>query len=116
HLLKKKTSNAERLIFWTGDNRDETEELIRIFFFQHSNRREERKMKSRALPLDVGRWALSVGRFLFLLLLISRSLHAQESSGYGPPTLIPLIRSTVSRAALPSRNSIYQTHEDTDTK
>jgi hypothetical protein len=63
---------------------------------------------------EIGRWAFGVGRFL-LLFFISRSLLAQES-GYGPPTSIPIARSTITRASLPPRNWIDQTRAEADAK
>ena len=42
------------------------------------------------LKLDVGRWALGVGRCLSFFLIV-HSLDAQEAfSGYGPPTSVPV--------------------------
>ena len=61
---------------------------------------------------------LSVERSLLLLLCISRSLAAQEltTSGYGPPTSVPIERSTITRTTLPPRNWIDQTQAQADTK
>jgi hypothetical protein len=92
-------------------------------------------MRLHHLPLGVGRWALGVGRCLsfslsvqrwmlsverslLLLLCISRSLAAQEltTSGYGPPTSVPIERSTITRTTLPPRNWIDQTQAQADTK
>ncbi|MFZ3377619.1 MAG: hypothetical protein WA183_18895 [Chthoniobacterales bacterium] len=85
-------------------------------------------MRLHPLPLGVGRWALgggrcfslslSVQRSLLLLLCISRSLAAQEltASGYGPPTSVPIERSTTARTTLPPRNWIDQTQAQADTK
>jgi hypothetical protein len=102
-------------------------------------------MKSCHLPLGVERWALSVGRCLLLsigvrhstfdvrrflrlplsvgrclplLLCISRPLLADEmsSSGYGPPTSIPVERSITTRVPLPPRNWIDQTQAEANAK
>src|SRR5450759_1002691 len=71
-----------------------------------------------SLSLSVQRWKLSVERSLLLLLCISRSLVAQEltTSGYGPPTSVPVERSTIARTALPPRNWIDQTQAQADAK
>ncbi len=70
---------------------------------------------TRFSALNVGRWTLDVERLLLLLLIISPPLHAQESSGYGPPTSVET-RSTISRTALPPRNWIDQTQTEADAK
>ena len=68
--------------------------------------------------LGVERWALSVRCLLPLLLVCSlRSLAAQElSTGYGPPTSVPVTQSVTARAALPPRNRIDQTQAQADAK
>src|SRR4051794_35800125 len=65
----------------------------------------------------VGRWALSVGCFL-LLLCASCAALAQDplSSGYGPPTSVPVNESSTARASLPARNWIDQTQAQADAK
>jgi hypothetical protein len=70
---------------------------------------------TRVSEFGIGRWAFGVGRFL-LLLFISRSLIAQETSGYGPPTSVPVTRSTITRSSLPPRNWIDQTQGEADAK
>src|SRR6202022_405336 len=73
----------------------------------------------RFSELDVGRWTLNVERFLFLILSIARVAIAQEvaPSGYGPPTSVPVTRSTVPAAAqLPPRSWIDQTQAEADAK
>ena len=67
-------------------------------------------MRSRPLPL-------SVGRFL-LLLSISSSAIAQElaTTGYGPPTSVPVTKSIIAHASLPPRNWIDQTQAEASTK
>ena len=71
----------------------------------------------RAFEFDIWHWAFGVGRFLFLV-SITRSLLAQEpaTSGYGPPTSVPVERSTFTRASLPPRNWIDQTQAEADAK
>jgi hypothetical protein len=63
---------------------------------------------------------LSVGRCLLLLLLLlfpGSLVAAQDvSSGYGPPTAVPVTRSMVSPAARPPRNWIDQTQAEADVK
>ena len=70
----------------------------------------------RFLPptFDVGRSAFSVGR-LFLFLFIADSLPAQDDTGYGPPTSVPITRS-FHGASLPARNWIDQTQSEADAK
>jgi hypothetical protein len=69
------------------------------------------------LPLGVGRWALSVGRCLFFPFSVAVALAQQvATTGYGPPTSIPVERSTTARAALPPRNWIDQTQAEANAK
>jgi len=71
------------------------------------------------LSLNVERWTLNVGRLLIVAFCFgSRSIVAQElaASGYGPPTSVPVERSTIARAALPPRNWIDQTQREADAK
>jgi hypothetical protein len=72
-------------------------------------------MRFVPLPLGVERWALSVGRFL-VVFCISPCLHAEDTSGYGPPASVPVETSTVVHAALPPRNWINQTQAEADAK
>jgi hypothetical protein len=66
--------------------------------------------------LTVERWALGVGSCLSLF-LIAHSLDAQEaSSGYGPPTSVPVERSMIAPVPLPPRNWIDQTQAQADAK
>jgi hypothetical protein len=53
-----------------------------------------------------------------LVLVLDQKVAAQESSasGYGPPTSVPIERSTIARAVLPPRNWIDQTQAQTDAK
>jgi hypothetical protein len=53
-----------------------------------------------------------------LLLVLERNLFAQEAatSGYGPPTSVPVTKSTIARATLPRRNWIDQTEAEANTK
>ena len=44
------------------------------------------------------------------------ALGQGESSGYGPPTSVPVERSTIAHAALPPRNWIDQTQKEADAK
>jgi hypothetical protein len=55
---------------------------------------------------------------LTLVLALNQRTAAQEqtSSGYGPPTSVPIERSTIARTALPSRNWIDQTQAQADAK
>jgi hypothetical protein len=76
-------------------------------------------MRQRRIPLNVERWTLSVGRFVFVLLLcIYGPLLAQESStpAYGPPTSVSVEESITPRAAVPPRNRIDQTQAQADAK
>ncbi len=67
--------------------------------------------------MSVECWTLSVERFLLVLLSISSSAIAQEvTSGYGPPTSVPVERSTITRAVLPPHNWIDQTQAEADAK
>ena len=66
-------------------------------------------------PRRIFDWALSVGRFL-LLLLLTHSVRGQDSTGYGPATSIPVSRSTTAPAAIPPRNWIDQTQAEADIK
>jgi hypothetical protein len=67
--------------------------------------------------LNVQRWTLSVERFLLLLFSISSAAVAEETtSGYGPPTSVPVTKSTISRATLPARNWIDQTQAEANIK
>src|SRR5437870_1538230 len=86
------------------------------------------------LPLGIGRWTLSAERFLrqfdvrasafgvrclLLLMCSSRCLFAQEeppSSGYGPPTSVPVNESMTRKAPLPPRNLIDQTQAQANAK
>ena len=70
---------------------------------------------TRVSEFSIGRWTFGVGR-LFLLLFISRSLLAEELSGYGPPTSVPAAISTIARASLPPRNWIDQTQAEANAK
>ncbi len=70
---------------------------------------------TRGCDFGIGSWAFGVGRFL-LLFSFARTAIAQESSGYGPPTSVPVERSTIARAALPPRNWIDQTQREADAK
>jgi len=54
--------------------------------------------------------------FLSFLIFFCRAIIAQESSGYGPPTSVPVTRSTIVRASLPPRNWIDQTQAEADRK
>ncbi len=54
--------------------------------------------------------------FLFILVFLSCDVIAQDSSGYGPATSIPITRSTIARTPLPPRNWIDQTQADADRK
>jgi hypothetical protein len=54
--------------------------------------------------------------FLFVSVFVCRQAIAQETSGYGPPTSVPVTRSTISRASLPPRNWIDQTQAEADRK
>ncbi|HYR23386.1 MAG TPA: hypothetical protein VEP30_10760 [Chthoniobacterales bacterium] len=54
--------------------------------------------------------------FLILSVFVCRQATAQESSGYGPATSVPVTRSTTARAALPARNWIDQTQAEADRK
>src|ERR1700730_12282307 len=76
------------------------------------------RTRPHSFSLGVMRWALSVGRCVYLLLCISRSLSAQElaTSGYGPPTSVPVTRSTIAPVALPPRNWVDQTQAEADAK
>ena len=53
--------------------------------------------------------------FTFVLILVGHA-QIQESTGYGPPTSVPIERSTVARVALPPRNWIDQTQREADAK
>ena len=54
---------------------------------------------------------------LVLSFLPVRSASGQrDSSGYGPPTSVPVERSSIARAALPPRNWIDQTQSEADAK
>jgi hypothetical protein len=53
---------------------------------------------------------------LVLFLLLACDVSAQASSGYGPPTSVPVERSTIARTALPPRNWIDQTQREADAK
>ena len=54
--------------------------------------------------------------FLFVSVFVCRQAIAQETSGYGPPTSVPITRSTITRAELPPRNWIDQTQAEADRK
>ena len=54
--------------------------------------------------------------FLFILVFVSCDVIAQDSSGYGPATSIPITRSTIARTPLPPRNWIDQTQAEADRK
>ncbi|HKP05365.1 MAG TPA: hypothetical protein VJU77_18595 [Chthoniobacterales bacterium] len=70
----------------------------------------------RPLALDVGRWTLNVGRFLFPLLFIAAPTFAQEESGYGPPTSLPSNFSITPPSARPRQNWIDQSQAAADAK
>src|SRR5712671_2166162 len=53
---------------------------------------------------------------LFVLVFVCRQVIAQESSGFGPETSVPLTRSTIARVSLPPRNWIDQTQAEADRK
>ena len=53
---------------------------------------------------------------LVLLLMLDRNADALDFSGYGPPTSVPVERSTVARMPLPPRNWIDQTRAEADAK
>jgi hypothetical protein len=54
---------------------------------------------------------------VIIALVLVREARSQEiSSGYGPPTSIPVERSTTAPASLPPRNWIDQTQAEADTK
>jgi hypothetical protein len=75
-------------------------------------------MKEQGSSLNVERWTLNVERLLLFTFFFYRTLaSAQEpaSSGYGPPTSIPVETSTT-RATLPPRNWIDQTQAEADRK
>ncbi len=54
--------------------------------------------------------------FLFILVFLSCDVIAQDSSGYGPATSIPITRSTIAGTPLPPRNWIDQTQAEADRK
>src|SRR6266446_1200200 len=64
------------------------------------------------------RISIHVSLALVLLLVLERNLFAQEAaaSGYGPPTSVPIERSTIARTALPPHNWIDQTQAQADVK
>src|SRR6266446_5373030 len=64
------------------------------------------------------RISIHVSLALVLLLVLERNLFAQEAaaSGYGPPTSVPVERSTIAATALPPRNWIDQTKAEADSK
>src|SRR4051812_10538356 len=71
----------------------------------------------RLPQLDVGRWTLGVGRSLFPLLLIAAvQAHAQEETGYGPPTSLPPNFSVTTASARPRPNLIDQPQAAADAK
>ncbi|PYL14606.1 MAG: hypothetical protein DMF46_08670, partial [Verrucomicrobia bacterium] len=55
---------------------------------------------------------------LMLVLVLDQRIAAQEQtfSGYGPPTSVPIERSTIARTALPPHNWIDQTQAQADVK
>ena len=53
---------------------------------------------------------------LVLMLMLDRNADALDFSGYGPPTSVPVERSTVARMPLPPRNWIDQTRAEADAK
>src|SRR6266480_2058251 len=70
---------------------------------------------TQRFQFGVRRWMFGVGRFLFPL-CVSHAVLAQDSSGYGPPTSVPVERSTSVRASLPPHNWIDQTQAEADAK
>ena len=62
--------------------------------------------------------AITTSVVLMLLLVLEQNAVAQEvtTSGYGPPTSVPVERSTTARAPLPPRNWIDQTQSEADAK
>src|SRR6266513_183574 len=58
-------------------------------------------------------WGLIVGIWCFFG---AWDLGFGASEGYGPPTSVPITRSTISRASLPPRNWIDQTQAEADRK
>jgi hypothetical protein len=77
--------------------------------------------------LNVESWTLNVERLLrfsfyvksLLFLFVATIAHAQDpdsTTGYGPPTSIPIERSATTHAALPPRNWIDQTQAEADAK
>src|SRR6267143_4464546 len=59
-------------------------------------------------------WSLMVGAWCFFGTW-GLVLGASEE-GYGPPTSVPITRSTITRASLPPRNWIDQTQAEADRK
>ena len=55
---------------------------------------------------------------LVLFLVLEKNLFAEEAatSGYGPPTSVPVTSSTISRVSIPPRNWIDQTQAEADAK
>ena len=53
--------------------------------------------------------------FTFVLVLVCHA-QIQESTGYGPPTFVPVERSTIAPVTLPPRNWIDQTQAQADAK
>jgi hypothetical protein len=57
---------------------------------------------------------------VFLLAIVighvGRHVYGQESIGYGPPTSVPVERSSIAHATLPPRNWIDQTQTEADAK
>ena len=67
--------------------------------------------------LSVRCWTFNVFPFLRSFRLAGSSASPREAtSGYGPPTSVPVERSTIARAALPPRNWIDQTQREADAK
>src|SRR3954466_14950688 len=73
---------------------------------------------TRNLKFGVRRSAFGVGRLLSVFLSAAGIASAQEvsSSGYGPPTSVPVTESITHSASLPPRNRIDQTQAQADAK
>ena len=69
--------------------------------------------------LGVGRWALGVGRFFLLSLVLVLDASAQSpdsTSGYGPPTAIPPEASLTKPVARPKQNWVDQSLGEAEAK
>src|SRR4051812_16845737 len=53
---------------------------------------------------------------ILLLALTIQTINAQDSSGYGPATAVPVTRSTIARSTIPPQNWIDQTQTDANAK